>query len=393
MKVMTVNFGYDGFRFNLFNMDTEECIASGEVGRLELEDSFYKICFNNEEIVQEVEMVDYVDAVGIILNKLISLDIIKSLDEIDAVGHKIVQGKDIFNKSVIINDSVIEKLDFIKDFPTLNNSANLLGIEAFSKNLPDVLMVAVFDTAFYNSLDEEAFLFPVPYSWYEKHGIRKYGAYGISHNYISLQVKKLLSRDNFRLISCHMGRSCSIAAIEDGKCIDTSMGFTTLGGIMMETRSGDIDPSIIPFVMEKEGKHALEIIDDLDKYSGLLGLSEYSSDMRQILDKCLEGDSRCIVAKNKYVRRIVNYIAQYYVLLGGVDAIVFTAAVGENLDVIRGEICNKLSCLGVEIDSKLNGVCKEITKISTDDSDIDVYVIPANEELMIARETLNLIDR
>ena len=287
----------------------------------------------------------------------------------------------------------MEKLDAIKGFAPLHNPANMLGIEAFRKVLPNVPMVAVFDTAFHQTMDKSTYLYPVPYSWYEDYGVRKYGAHGTSHRYIAETVKELLGKDDFRLISCHIGNGGSITAIKDGKCVDTSMGFTPLAGIMMGTRSGDIDPSIIPYVMEQEGKNASEVIDDLNKRSGLFGMSEYSSDMRDILEKCDQQDEKAIVARDKYVRRVVDYIAQYYVLLGGADAIVFTAGVGENSIPVRRQICEELACLGVKIDLDKNNVRGEVVKISTDDSSIDVYVIPTDEELMIARDTLHLINR
>jgi len=284
-------------------------------------------------------------------------------------------------------------LDAIKGFAPLHNPANMLGIEAFRKVLPNVPMVAVFDTAFHQTMDKSTYLYPVPYSWYEDYGVRKYGAHGTSHRYIAETVKELLGKDEFRLISCHIGNGGSITAIKDGKCVDTSMGFTPLAGIMMGTRSGDIDPSIIPYVMEQEGKNASEVIDDLNKRSGLFGMSEYSSDMRDILEKCDQQDEKAIVARDKYVRRVVDYIAQYYVLLGGADVIVFTAGVGENSIPVRRQICEELACLGVKIDLDKNNVRGEVVKISTDDSSIDVYVIPTDEELMIARDTLHLINR
>ena len=293
----------------------------------------------------------------------------------------------------MINDDVMEKLEAIKGFAPLHNPANMLGIEAFRKVLPNVAMVAVFDTAFHQTMDKTTYLYPVPYSWYEDYGVRKYGAHGTSHRYIAECVKQILGKDEFRLISCHIGNGGSITAIKDGKCIDTSMGFTPLAGIMMGTRSGDIDPSIIPYVMEQEGKNASEIIDDLNKRSGLFGMSEYSSDMRDILARCDEQDEKAIVARDKYVRRVVDYIAQYYVLLGGADIIVFTAGVGENSIPVRRQICEELACLGIKIDVELNNKRGEMVKISTDDSDVLVYVIPTDEELMIARDTLHLIDR
>ena len=393
MKIISINAGSSSLKFSLFNMDDESVIASGLFERIGIEGSNYTIKFNGEKITQEVELATHVDAVNILLDKLTDLNIISSLDEIHGVGHRIVQGKDIFTESVLINDEVMEKLDAIKGFAPLHNPANMLGIEAFRKVLPNVPMVAVFDTAFHQTMDKSTYLYPVPYSWYEDYGVRKYGAHGTSHRYIAETVKELLGKDEFRLISCHIGNGGSITAIKDGKCVDTSMGFTPLAGLMMGTRSGDIDPSIIPYVMEQEGKNASEVIDDLNKRSGLFGMSEYSSDMRDILEKCDQQDEKAIVARDKYVRRVVDYIAQYYVLLGGADVIVFTAGVGENSIPVRRQICEELACLGVKIDLDKNNVRGEVVKISTDDSSIDVYVIPTDEELMIARDTLHLINR
>ena len=393
MKIISINAGSSSLKFSLFNMDDEAVIASGLFERIGIEGSNYTIKFNGEKITQEVELATHVDAVNILLDKLTDLNIISSLDEINGVGHRIVQGKDIFTESVVVNDDVMEKLEAIKGFAPLHNPANMLGIEAFRKVLPNVPMVTVFDTAFHQTMDKSTYLYPVPYSWYTDYGVRKYGAHGTSHRYIAETVKNLLGKQEFRLISCHIGNGGSITAIKDGKCVDTSMGFTPLAGIMMGTRSGDIDPSIIPYVMEQEGKNASEVVDDLNKRSGLYGMSEYSSDMRDILEKCDEQDEKAIVARNKYVRRVVDYIAQYYVLLGGADVIVFTAGVGENSIPVRRQICEELACLGVKIDLDKNNIRGEVVKISTDDSSIEVYVIPTDEELMIARDTLRLINR
>ena len=393
MKILSINAGSSSLKFSLFNMDDESVIANGVFERIGIDGSCYTIKFKSEKITQEVDLPTHLEAVNILLEKLLALGIIENLYEIHGVGHRIVQGKDIFKESVVVNDEVMTKLESIKDFAPLHNPANMLGIEAFKKALPDAVQVAVFDTAFHQTMDEEAYLYAVPYKWYEQYGIRKYGAHGTSHRYIALQVRKLLGTSEYRLISCHIGNGGSITAIKDGKCVDTSMGFTPLAGIMMGSRSGDIDPSIIPCVMEQEGKNAGEVIDDLNRRSGLMGLSEFSSDMRDVLAKCSENDKRCIVAKNKYVRRIVDYIAQYYVLLGGADAIVFTAGVGENNALIRKEICQKLECLGVKIDDEINNDSNRTKKISTSSSKIAVYVIPTDEELMIARDTLNLINR
>lgn len=393
MKVLSVNAGSSSLKFSLFDMANNNVLASGVFERIGIEGSTFTIKFNGEKIVQEVELNNHVDAVNILIDRLISLDIIKSLEEINGIGHRVAHGKDYFDKSTIINDSVLEKLREVKDMAPLHNPANLLGIEAFEKVLPEVVQVAVFDTAYHQSMDEVSYLYPVPYAWYKDYGLRKYGFHGTSHKYIAREAKKLLGRDNYKLISCHIGNGGSICAIKDGKCVDTSMGFTPLAGIMMGTRSGDVDPSIIPYIMEKEGKNASEVIEDLNKKSGLYGMSEFSNDMRDILARCDEGDHRALVAKEKYVRRIVDYIAQYYVLLGGVDMIALTAGVGENNKVIRKEILDKLECLGVKISDEANETVGEEVKLSTKDSKILVYVIPTDEELMIAKDTYNLINR
>lgn len=393
MKVLSVNAGSSSLKFSLFDMANNNILASGVFERIGIEGSTFTIKFNGEKIVQEVELNNHVDAVNILIDKLISLDIIKSLEEINGIGHRVAHGKDYFDKSTIINDSVLEKLREVKDMAPLHNPANLLGIEAFEKVLPNIVQVAVFDTAYHQSMNEVSYLYPVPYAWYREYGLRKYGFHGTSHKYIAREAKKILGRDNYKLISCHIGNGGSICAIKDGKCVDTSMGFTPLAGIMMGTRSGDVDPSIIPYIMEKEGKNASEVIEDLNKKSGLYGMSEFSNDMRDILTRCNEGDHRALVAKEKYVRRVVDYIAQYYVLLGGVDMIALTAGVGENNKVIRKEILDKLECLGVKISDEANEIVGEEIKLSTKDSKILVYVIPTDEELMIAKDTYNLINR
>lgn len=391
MKILSVNAGSSSLKFTLFEMKDESVIASGLFERIGIDGGCYSIKYNGEKISEEVELTDHTDAVNTLLEKLIALEIIKSLNEIEGVGHRIVSGGSKYTESVIVTDEVIKDIEDLKVFAPLHNPAHLLGINAFKEALPNVPMVCVFDTAFHQSMDEVSFLYPVPFSWYSDYAIRKYGAHGTSHRYITNEVKNILGRDDFKLISCHIGSGGSITAIKNMKCVDTSMGFTPLAGIMMGTRSGDIDPSIIPYIMEKEGMNASEVIDALNKRSGVLGLSEFCSDMRDLVSRCDEGDHKAIVARDKYVRRIVDYISQYYVLLEGADIIVFTAGVGENNVSIRREICEKLSCLGVEIDLDKNNIMGETVKISSVDSKIDVYVIPTNEELMIARDTINLI--
>lgn len=393
MKIISINAGSSSLKFQLFDMANENVLANGYFERIGIDNSFYTLKFNGEVIKEEVELSNHTEAVGILLEKLVSLNIIKSLDEIDGVGHRVVQGGDKYDKSVMITDEVMEDIENLKELAPLHNPAGLLGIKAFKEALPNVKMVAVFDTSFHQTLEEESYIYPVPISWYRNYKIRKYGFHGTSHRFIAESCKKLLGKDEIKVISCHLGSGGSIAAIKNGKCIDTTMGFTPLAGIMMGTRSGDIDPSIIPYVMEKEGKNASEIIDDLNKRSGFIGLSEVSSDYRDIQKGMSEGDTQCILADKKYIKTVVGYIANYYVLLGGADVIVFTAGLGENSVALRSKIIEKLSCLGIKIDSDKNDCTGEVRKISADDSTSQVYVIPTNEELMIARDTLELINQ
>ena len=391
MKIISINCGSSSLKFSLFEMDNEEVLASGNFERIGMEGSCYTLKFDGQKITENVEMNDHTRAVELLLEKLIALDIIKSYSEINGIGHRIVHGGTKYSKSVFITDKVIDDISSLRSFAPLHNPAHVLGIQAFRKVLPDVPMVAVFDTAFHQSMSEVAYLYPVPYHWYKDYGIRKYGAHGTSHRYVAESVRDLLDRNDLKIISCHLGNGGSISAIKNMKCIDTSMGFTPLAGIMMGTRSGDVDPSIIPYVMEKEGKNVGEVLDDLNTKSGLLGVSGISNDMRDIIDKCDIGEERAILAKDKFIQRVVDYIAQYYVRLEGCDILVFTAGIGENNIPIRREICEKLACLGVKIDLDQNNIRGEVVKISSPDSKIPVYVIPTDEELMIARDTLKLI--
>lgn len=390
MKIMSINAGSSSLKFSLFNMDNEEVIASGLFERIGIKGSNYWIKYNGEKHKEKIEIKDHNQCVDILLDKLIELKIVDSLEEIGGVGHRIVNGKDLFDRSVIVDEKEMEKLESIIELAPLHNGANVSGIKAFQKILPNTKMVAVFDTAFHQTMDEETFLYPVPYHWYTDYGVRKYGAHGTSHRYIADQMKDYYNKD-VKIISCHLGSGASIAAIKDGKCVDTSMGFTPLAGIMMGTRSGDIDPSLIPFVMKKEGLTIDEIIDKLNKKSGLLGMSEESSDMRDIIEAKGEGNKRAEVAFNKFVRRVVDYISQYYTLLEGVNAIVFTAGIGENSNPVREAVCKKLKCLGVELDEEANQNKEKFMKISTDNSKIDVFVVDTDEEIMIAKDTYDLI--
>lgn len=391
MKIISINAGSSSLKFSLFEMTTKECIASGYFERVGLDGSFYTIKYKGEKIREEVAMPNHTVAVEILLDRLVSIGIINDLSEIEGVGHRLVHGADKYNKSVVITDEVIEDLRKYSELAPLHNPANILGIEAVRKALPNVKMVGVFDTAFHQTMDKVQYMYPVPYEWYTDYGVRKYGFHGTSHCYISKQIPRILGKDNYKAIICHLGSGGSISAVRNGKCVDTTMGFTPLAGIMMGTRSGDIDPSIIPFIMQKYDKTVDEVINDLNKKSGFLGLSGGASDFRDIYAGVVEGNERYKLAFDKYVQTVVNYIAQYYVELGGCDIICFTAGLGENASEARLAIMEKLLCLGVKVDLENNQVRGEEIRLSSSDSSILCYAIPTNEELMIALDTLSLI--
>ena len=391
MKIMSINAGSSSLKFSLFEMNTKECIASGYFERVGLDGSFYTIKYNGEKIREEVAMPNHTVAVEVLLERLISIGIISSLDEIDGIGHRLVHGGDKYKTSVMITDEVVEDLRKYSDLAPLHNPANILGIEAVRKALPNVPMVGVFDTAFHQTMEKKEYIYPVPYEWYTNYGVRKYGFHGTSHCYISKQIPRILGRDTYKAIICHLGSGGSISAVKDGKCVDTTMGFTPLAGIMMGTRSGDIDSSIIPYIMNKCDMTVEEVMNDLNKKSGFLGISGVGSDFRDIYAGVVAGNERCKLAFDKYVKTVVNYIAQYYVELGGCDILCFTAGLGENASEARLAIMEKLACLGVKVDLEKNQIRGEEVKLTTDDSSIICYSIPTNEELMIALDTLSLI--
>jgi len=391
MKIMSINAGSSSLKFSLFEMNTKECIASGYFERVGLDGSFYTIKYNGEKIREEVSMPNHTVAVEVLLERLISIGIISSLDEIDGIGHRLVHGGDKYKTSVMITDEVVEDLRKYSDLAPLHNPANILGIEAVRKALPNVPMVGVFDTAFHQTMEKKEYIYPVPYEWYTNYGVRKYGFHGTSHCYISKQIPRILGRDTYKAIICHLGSGGSISAVKDGKCVDTTMGFTPLAGIMMGTRSGDIDSSIIPYIMNKCDMTVDEVMNDLNKKSGFLGISGVGSDFRDIYAGVVSGNERCKLAFDKYVKTVVNYIAQYYVELGGCDILCFTAGLGENASEARLAIMEKLACLGVKVDLEKNQIRGEEVKLTTDDSSIICYSIPTNEELMIALDTLSLI--
>lgn len=393
MKIMSINAGSSSLKFSLFEMNTNECIASGNFERVTLEGSFYTIKYNGEKIREEVEMPNHTVAVEILLDRLISIGIISSLEEIEGVGHRLAHGADKYPSSVVITDELIEDLKSYIELAPLHIPANILGIEAVKKVLPNVPMVGVFDTSFHQTIDKVQYIYPVPYEWYTNYGVRKYGFHGTSYRYISKQVSRLIGREDYKAIICHLGSGGSLAAVKNGSCVDTSMGFTPVPGIMMGTRSGDIDPSIIPFMMKKEDKTVDEVMNDLNKKSGFLGLSQSASDFRDIYAGVIAGNEQCKLAFDKYVQTVVNYIAQYYVELGGCDIICFTAGLGENASEVRQAIIEKLACLGVKIDLEKNQIRGEEVKISSDSSSVLCYAIPTNEELMIALDTVSLITK
>ena len=390
MKVLSVNAGSSSLKFQLYEMPEEKVLISGVFERIGLDGGMYTLKFDGEKIKEQKELKDHSVAVQTLIDELIDKKIISSLDEIEAVGHRIVHGGERYSKSVIIDDKVIKAVEELSDLAPLHNPANLIGVKTFMKLIPNALQVGCFDTAFHQSMQPEEFLYPVPYEWYTKYGVRKYGFHGMSHNYIANRCAELLKKKNAKIISCHIGNGASICAIKDGKSFDTSMGFTPNAGLMMGSRSGGIDATLIPYVMQKTGKSVDEVFEDLNKNSGFVGVSGISSDSRDIEDAIKEGNERAILSQEIYVGKIVNYIARYFIELGGVDAIVFTAGVGENSAATRSQILDKLAPLGVKYDKELNNFRGEERLNSTKSSSIKVYVIPTNEEVMIARDTYNL---
>ena len=391
MKIMSINAGSSSLKFSLFDMANEEVLISGLFERIGIEGSCYTLKYKGDKIKVETELPDHAVAVKILIEKLLELQVISNIEEIE--GHRIVHGGDKYTESVMVTDEVVDDIIRFSDFAPLHNPAHAICIKAFREVLPKTPMVVVFDTAFHQTIAKDRFLYPVPYHWYEDYHVRKYGAHGTSHRYIAIKLAEELGRDDLNIISCHLGNGGSITAISNGKCVDTSMGFTPHAGIMMGTRSGDIDVSIVPYVMEKEGKSANEIMNDLNKKSGFLGISELSSDSRDIENGIKEGNEKCILAQKMYINSIVKYIAQYYVLLGKVDALVFTAGIGENSPETRLAVVEALAPLGIKIDALKNNVRGKFTQVNADDSTCEIYVLPTNEELMIAKDTLDIINR
>ena len=390
MKILSVNAGSSSLKFTLFDMPEQKELISGVFERIGIENSFYTIKLNGEKIKKETELKDHKAAFELLVKELINNNIVDSLDEIAGIGHRIVQGGSYFDKTVLATEDNISIVEKLSSLAPLHNPAAVVGIRAAQSVFPNATQTLVFDTAFHQTMEEEVYLYPVPYEWYTKYAVRRYGAHGTSHKYVSMRANEILDNEDARLITCHIGNGASISAVKAGKCVETSMGLTPNAGLMMGTRCGDIDATILPYIMEETGMSAKEMDTALNKQSGLLGISGVSSDSRDIEDGISNGDERCILAQKMYVKRIVDFIAKYYVELGGCDAIIFTAGVGENSISTRMEVMEKLACLGVKPDEERNNVRGKEALISADNSKIPVYVIPTNEELMIATDTYNL---
>ncbi|KPL57948.1 acetate kinase [Rossellomorea vietnamensis] len=389
-KVIAINAGSSSLKFQLFDMPEETVITKGLIERIGLNDAVFNITVNDEKREEVTDIPNHEVAVKMLLEKLTGFGIINSLDEIDGIGHRVVHGGEVFNDSVLITDEVVTKIEELSDLAPLHNPANLTGIKAFHSVLPNVPAVAVFDTAFHQTMPESSFLYSLPYEYYEDFGIRKYGFHGTSHKYVSQRAAEMLGRpeEQVRLISCHLGNGASIAAIEGGKSIDTSMGFTPLAGVAMGTRSGNIDPALIPFIMEKTGSTADEVLNILNKKSGMLGVSGFSSDLRDIELQASEGNERAELALEVFANRIHKYIGSYASRMYGVDAIVFTAGIGENSTLIREKVLQGLEFMGVYWDPARNKVRGKEAFVNYPHSPVKVMIIPTNEEVMIARDVV-----
>lgn len=397
MKILTVNAGSSSLKFNLISLPEEKELVSGYFEKIGLNGGIYSLKINGSKIQKEAEMKDHKVAIELLIKELLENNIIKSLDEIDGIGHRLVHGGDKYASSVIIDAEVTQTVEELSSLAPLHNPANVLGIKAFKEVLPNVPMVGVFDTAFHQTMKKEEFLYSVPYSWYEDYKIRKYGFHGTSHKYITKVIQDKLNKKDVNIISCHIGSGASLCCIKNGESIDTTMGFTPNAGVAMGTRSGDIDYSIIPYYINESGASLKEVDNILNKKSGLLGLSGVSSDHRDIEAEIAKGNELAALADNIYIGRIVDYIAKYYVKLEGkIDALVFTAGLGENAREFREHIIERLACLGILIDKEKNMATAgylDISEgiISSNDSKVPIYVIPTNEELMIALDTYDLI--
>lgn len=396
MKILVINCGSSSLKFQLIDSDTEQVIGKGICERIGIEGSAISFTpAGGEKITQEIPMPDHKKAIALVIEALTSPEtgVVKDLKEIGAVGHRIVHGGEKFTKSVRITEEVKRAIEEVSDLAPLHNPANLTGIYACEELMPGIPMVAVFDTAFHQTMPEEAYLYGIPYSLYEKHRIRRYGFHGTSHAYVSGRMAEILGKkpEDLKVIVCHLGNGASVSAVKYGKCIDTSMGLTPLEGLIMGTRSGDLDPSILEFLEKKENLSTAEVMNLLNKKSGVFGLSgDLSSDFRDLEAGMNENNAGATRAVKAFAYRVVKYIGAYAAALGGVDAICFTAGVGENSGFVRKMIVDRLTLLGIHLDEEANKKRGEEVKISTDDSKVLVYAIPTNEELAIARDTYAL---
>lgn len=390
-NVLAINAGSSSLKFQLIQMPEEKVSAIGVIERIGLDNSIFKMEVNGNKEKSISDIPNHGVAVQLLLKALTDSGVIKSFQEIDAVGHRVVHGGEYFSDSVLITDEVIQTIENVSELAPLHNPANLTGIRAFQEILPDVPMVAVFDTAFHQSMPKSSYLYSLPKNYYTEYGIRKYGFHGTSHKFVSERAAELIGTpiEDLRLITCHIGNGASVTAVEGGKSIDTSMGFTPLAGVTMGTRSGDIDPALIPYIMDKTGKTADEVVHVLNKESGMLALSGFSSDLRDIEERAAS-DERAELALTVFAERIHQFIGSYAAKMSGVDAIIFTAGVGENSDVVRQKILTGLEFMGVYWDPKLNNVRGKEQFINYPHSPVKVIVIPTNEEVMIARDTVRL---
>ena len=398
MKILVLNCGSSSIKYKLFDMDHKTVIAQGGIEKIGLPGSFLKLTLpNGEKIILEKDIPEHTVGVEFILHTLVSPEYgaIKSMDEIDAVGHRMVHGGEKFSESVRLTSDVLEAFTACNDLAPLHNPANLKGVHAIDAILPNVPQIGVFDTAFHQTMPDYAYMYAVPYELYEKYGVRRYGFHGTSHRYVSKRVCEFLDikPEGTKIITCHIGNGGSISAIKDGKCVDTSMGLTPLEGLMMGTRSGDIDAGAVTFLMEKEGLDAAGVSNLLNKKSGVMGIFGKSSDMRDLENAVKEGDPKAVLAENMYFYRIKKYIGAYAAALGGVDVIVFTGGVGENPASARWGACSGLEFMGVKLDAEKNKVRGEEAIISANDSKVKVVVIPTDEELMIASDTMAILNK
>lgn len=390
--IMAINAGSSSFKFKLFDMPEERVIASGLAERIGMDNGVFTMHYNGEKEVLETRFNDHQEAVEIMLSELKRFNVIKDINDIEGTGHRVVHGGEIYDDSVIIDDETIRNIDELSELAPLHNPPNLMGIRAFRTMLPNVPHIAVFDTSFHQTMPEKSYLYSLPYHYYKEYGIRKYGFHGTSHKYVTNRAAELLGRPlkELRLISCHLGNGASIAAVKGGQSIDTSMGFTPLAGVTMGTRSGNLDPALIPYIMDKTNRTAAEVLDVLNKESGLLGVSGFSSDLRDIEQQASQGNERAILALDVFGSRIHKYMGSYATAMGGLDAIIFTAGVGENSDIVREKVVSGLEFMGVYFDPSMNKVRGEEVFLNHPYSPVKIIIIPTDEELMIAREVVRL---